>query len=95
MSSAFTWLDYSEAERRKMLDVIDLFRQKETRDELGISVVRDAFSDMLSPVPARSRRAPGTFCSYPGSTVLSSGEGLTPPKSPRRPARRRWPSPIP
>jgi hypothetical protein len=32
-----------------MLDVIDLFRQKETRDELGISVVRDAFADMLFP----------------------------------------------
>jgi hypothetical protein len=49
MSSTFTWLDYSEGERRKMLDVIDLFRQKETRDELGLGVVRDAFADMLFP----------------------------------------------
>ena len=24
--SAFVWLDYSERERRKMLDVVDLFR---------------------------------------------------------------------
>jgi len=32
-----------------MLDVIDLFREKETRDELGIGVVRDAFADMLFP----------------------------------------------
>jgi hypothetical protein len=49
MSSSFTWLDYSEGERSKMLDVIDLFRQKETRDELGLGVVRDAFADMLFP----------------------------------------------
>ncbi len=26
------WLDYSERERRKMLDVIDLFREHDTRD---------------------------------------------------------------
>jgi hypothetical protein len=36
--SAFVWLDYSERERRKMLDVVDLFREHDTRDELGISV---------------------------------------------------------
>src|SRR5215218_444766 len=32
-----------------MLDVIDLLRHKETRDELGIGGVRDAFADMLFP----------------------------------------------
>ena len=35
MPSTFTWLDYSEHERRKMLDVIELFGEKTTRDELG------------------------------------------------------------
>ncbi len=49
MTSSFTWLDYSEHERRKMLDVIDLFREKDTRDELGIGSVRDAFADLLFP----------------------------------------------
>jgi hypothetical protein len=47
--SAFTWLDYSEHDRRRALDVIDLFRAKETRDELGIGTVRDALSDLLFP----------------------------------------------
>jgi len=28
--SAFVWLDYSERERRKMLDVVDLFREHDT-----------------------------------------------------------------
>src|SRR5438309_11598756 len=49
MMSAFVWLDYSERERRKMLDVVDLFREHDTRDELGIGSVRDAFADMLFP----------------------------------------------
>lgn len=49
MPSTFTWLDYSETDRRRMLDVIDLFRQKETRDELGLAVVRDAFADLFFP----------------------------------------------
>ena len=49
MPSTFTWLDYSEHERRKMLDVIDLFGEKTTRDELGLGGVRDAFADLLFP----------------------------------------------
>jgi len=49
MASTFSWLDYSEVERRKMLDVIDLFGEKTTRDELGIGGVRDAFADLLFP----------------------------------------------
>ena len=49
MPSTFTWLDYSEQERRKMLDVIELFGEKTTRDELGLGGVRDAFADLLFP----------------------------------------------
>src|ERR1035441_5423990 len=49
MMSTFVWLDYSEQERRKMIDIVDLFREHDTRDELGIGSVRDAFADMLFP----------------------------------------------
>src|SRR5690348_2168245 len=49
MPSTFTWLDYSEHERRKMLDVIDLFSERTTRDELGLGSIRDAFADRLFP----------------------------------------------
>src|ERR1022692_1526335 len=49
MSSSFTWLDYSEQERRKMLDVVDLFKEQNTRDELGIGAIRDALADTLFP----------------------------------------------
>ncbi len=48
-TSFFAWLDHSEHERRKMLDVIDLFREQETRDELGVGTIRDALADLLFP----------------------------------------------
>src|SRR5713101_4594225 len=49
MMSAFLWLDYSESERRKMLDIVDLFREHDTRDELGVGSVRDTFADLFFP----------------------------------------------
>lgn len=49
MPSFLAWLDYSEGQRRKVLDVIDAFRQKDSRDELGLGGVRDAFADALFP----------------------------------------------
>jgi len=47
--SSFGWLDHSEHERRKALDVIKLLSERDTRDELGIGTVRDGFSDMFFP----------------------------------------------
>ena len=49
MPSSFSWLDHSEQDKQKMLDVISLFSEKTTRDELGIGSIRDAFSDLLFP----------------------------------------------
>ncbi|MBD2450079.1 hypothetical protein H6G76_23540 [Nostoc sp. FACHB-152] len=45
MASSFSWLDYSEQDKRKMLDVISLFNEKTTRDELGVGSVRDALAE--------------------------------------------------
>lgn len=47
--SSFSWLDYAESDRRAAMDVIDLFRERDTRDELGIGTVRDTLSDLLFP----------------------------------------------
>lgn len=49
MASTFAWMDYSEQQRRRMLDVIQQFRERTTRDELGLSGIRDAFADYLFP----------------------------------------------
>src|SRR6266404_709109 len=47
--SSLAWLDFSESDRQTALDVIDLFREKGTVDELGIGTVRDAIADLLFP----------------------------------------------
>src|SRR5438445_7286289 len=49
MATVFKWLDYSDHERRKALEVIDLFQEQDTRDELGIGAIRDSFADLLFP----------------------------------------------
>jgi hypothetical protein len=49
MQSTFSWLDHSEEQRRRMMEVVGLFREKGTLDELGIGAVRDAISELLFP----------------------------------------------
>ena len=49
MASTLTWLDYSERDRRRALEVIDLFRETGTVDELGLAGIRDSFSDLFFP----------------------------------------------
>ena len=49
MASSLTWLDYSERDRRRALDVIDLFRETGMVDELGLATVRDSYSDLFFP----------------------------------------------
>lgn len=49
MTSAFGWIDFSSEHREKVRSVIDLLSTPGVIDELGIGVIRDAFSDSLFP----------------------------------------------
>ncbi|WP_433612676.1 DUF6361 family protein [Dactylosporangium sp. CA-139114] len=49
MASALSWLDSSRADQQRMRELLNLFSNTESRDELGIGQVRDVFSDMLFP----------------------------------------------
>lgn len=49
MTSVLAWLDFSERDQRRARELIQLFLQPESRDELGIGTVRDALSDLLFP----------------------------------------------
>ena len=49
MVSKFGWVDFAEEDRQKMLDVVDLFNMQDTRDELGVGTIRDAFADHFFP----------------------------------------------
>ena len=49
MPSALTWLDVSADQQRRVRDMIRLFEEPGTRDELGVGPVRDAFSELMFP----------------------------------------------
>ena len=47
--SSIAWLDTSAEEQRRVREVVALFTQKDTLDELGIGQIRDMFSDAMFP----------------------------------------------
>ncbi|GIJ06972.1 DUF6361 family protein [Micromonospora andamanensis] len=49
MASGLSWLDSSRDDQQRMRELLKLFSDAESRDELGIGQVRDAFSDLLFP----------------------------------------------
>jgi hypothetical protein len=85
--SSFTWLDSSEQQRRQMLDVIHLFREKETRDELGIGAIRDAFADLLFPGTSTIQTRARYFLFIPWIYTTLETKRLPADKLPQR-ARR-------
>jgi hypothetical protein len=49
MASSIAWIDTSPDEQRRIRELIKLFAQPESRDELGMGQVRDSLSDLLFP----------------------------------------------
>lgn len=47
--SLVAWLDVSAEEQRRVRELVKMFSDKDTLDELGIGQVRDTFSDALFP----------------------------------------------
>ena len=41
------WIDFSKEDRQKAFDVINLLSEQGAVDELGIGVIRDAFSQLF------------------------------------------------
>jgi hypothetical protein len=49
VASIVGWLDYSEEHRQKMREIIDLFKDEDSIDELGLRSIRDPLADMMFP----------------------------------------------
>ncbi len=49
VTSQIAWVDHDDSQRRRMLAVIELFKEEGTVDELGIGAIRDAIADILFP----------------------------------------------
>lgn len=63
--SSLTWLDFSDAERRRALQVVELLSRSETRDELGLGAIRDAFAEALFPGTSTVQRRARYFLFVP------------------------------
>ena len=49
MQAALTWVDLTAGDRDRIRRVLDLFKEKGTRDEMGLGSLHDALSDALFP----------------------------------------------
>ena len=49
MPSTLAWLDHDPAERDRMHRILAQFKERDTRDELGLGSLRDAIADLLFP----------------------------------------------
>lgn len=65
MPSLISWLDYSELDRQSAIHIIEMFREHDTRDELGVGSVRDALSDLLFPGISTIQTRPRYFLLVP------------------------------
>jgi hypothetical protein len=61
-----SWVDFAEEDRREMAEVISLFRERDTRDELGIGVIRDALADLMFPGTSTIQTRARYFLFIPG-----------------------------
>lgn len=49
MPSVFSWIDYDDQQRESMKRMLAFFRERESRDELGLGSIRDSIADKLFP----------------------------------------------
>jgi hypothetical protein len=49
MPSQFAWVDFAEEDRRKVAEILALLKEQDTRDELGLGVIRDHLADTMFP----------------------------------------------
>lgn len=49
MTSTLAWLDHDGKARERTLRILNLFQERDSRDELGLGVIRDSFADQLFP----------------------------------------------
>lgn len=49
MASVLGWLDHDADAQARTLNILALFQQKESRDELGIGAIRDSFAEQFFP----------------------------------------------
>lgn len=75
MASTIAWLDTSADEQRRVREMIALFAQQESRDELGIGQIRDAISELIFPGTSVLQTRARYFLLVPWSYQYASRRG--------------------
>ena len=47
--SSLAWIDFDEAERQRVQRIMEFFKERDSRDELGLGPIRDSIADHLFP----------------------------------------------
>ena len=47
--SSLAWIDFDEAERQRVQRIMEFFKDRDCRDELGLGAIRDSIADHLFP----------------------------------------------
>ena len=84
MPSAIAWLDASREDQRRMREIVNIFAQSESRDELGIGQVRDALSDSLFPGTSTLHTRARYLLFVPWCFVAAAAKGGTAARGERR-----------
>ena len=84
MPSMIAWLDASREDQRRMREIVNLFTQSESRDELGIGQVRDVFSDSLFPGTSTLHTRARYLLFVPWCFVAAAAKGGTVARGERR-----------
>lgn len=85
MQSGLGWVDFSSEHRDRVRTVIDLLATPGVVDELGIGIIRDAFSDLLFPGVSTIQTRPKYFLVVP--RILKDYETLPDRQRQRVPLR--------
>lgn len=76
--SSVAWLDTSPEEQRKVREMLSLFTQKDSLDELGIGSIRDALSNTLFPGTSTLHTRARYFLIVPWCYLKAASRASTP-----------------
>ena len=80
LPSTLSWLDQTAEEQRRVREIVALFSQPESRDELGIGQIRDVFSDRLFPGVSVIQTRARYFLFVPWIFQLGEARGYSGPR---------------
>jgi hypothetical protein len=83
-TSIFGWLDQDDRERLQMMEIVNLFREQSTLDELGTAQIRDGFSDHFFPGTSTIQTRARYFLFVPWIQLQSNLEGNSGAEAARR-----------